>query len=109
MRAEARDGSTPALVIDQAGRHPQWTTTEVDLFPIEEVFASSALPPPPDVEVIAKGILRRQLPDGHFLLDGAQLCRVKPDRRHPTKHPTLPIGVRVVPVGCGGYDGDLRL
>jgi hypothetical protein len=97
-RADLLSGPTPALLIErreQTSRGDRW-----------QINASVPLPVPPDLDVIAIGILRRtdqgSVDFDDFLLEDAELCRVRTDPMRPSKpltHP--PVSIFAVKVDCG--------
>jgi len=101
-RALRLDDSTTAIKISQSGQKLRYRSGRP--FPWT-VVARGAFPEPPDIDVVASGVLSRRgvekdlLKD--LLLEDAQLCRVRrgPDRpAKPLIHPSA--AVRILPVHC---------
>ena len=88
---------TPALVLQRSGERGVWHMN---------ASARQGFPAPPDIAVVATGILRgtEQKPGYYeqFLLEDAQLCRLRRNSSSPDIHLTHPTdSVIDYLVGCG--------
>jgi hypothetical protein len=102
--ARVLDDSTISIEISQSGQ----TLRFVNGQPVPwVVVARGAFPDPPDIDVIASGVLREKGAGKDFLLEDAKLCRVKlhpNSRKEPLVH--SPAKVSRYKVRCSeGLDG----